>query len=378
MISGEDAVDSLKKFQQALKDRTLTIFLDFAMAPVEEFLKKTFTQNILKTFFPETPIEKAGPEAQKETALEENTGALRALTGAITGSAVPSGASQSMAAGVTSIPVIPFGAGEPLPTESITSALANVDSSFTSTAASLNEAAVEVSPEGAAGKKWQEALGKTVQGIGIAAGSIMGIAAGISQIKEGGTSNVLGGIGSIALSLGGLLGGLSGLGGLFGGGGGAATMGGANYFNPTTGLGVAGPNFGLAKGGIMHGGFTPFRAFANGGVVTGPTLGLVGEGRYSEAVVPLPDGKSIPVQLGGRTARDLMGGSAPGMPQQTSLNMSFETTKINGVEYVSREQLENAMLQTRRIAAKDGAMKGSEMAISRLRNSPNTRRQLGL
>ncbi len=52
----------------------------------------------------------------------------------------------------------------------------------------------------------------------------------------------------------------------------------------------------FANGGIASGGFT---AFANGGIVTGPTLGLVGEGRYNEAVIPLPDGKSVPVELGG-------------------------------------------------------------------------------
>jgi tape measure domain-containing protein len=52
----------------------------------------------------------------------------------------------------------------------------------------------------------------------------------------------------------------------------------------------------FANGGIASGGF---RAFANGGIVTGPTLGLVGEGRYNEAVIPLPDGKSVPVDLGG-------------------------------------------------------------------------------
>ena len=52
----------------------------------------------------------------------------------------------------------------------------------------------------------------------------------------------------------------------------------------------------FANGGITPGGFT---AFANGGVVTGPTLGLVGEGKYNEAVIPLPDGKSVPVQLSG-------------------------------------------------------------------------------
>jgi hypothetical protein len=56
------------------------------------------------------------------------------------------------------------------------------------------------------------------------------------------------------------------------------------------------PTAAYANGGIAPGGFT---AFANGGMVTGPTMGLVGEGRYNEAIVPLPDGKSIPVQLAG-------------------------------------------------------------------------------
>lgn len=50
--------------------------------------------------------------------------------------------------------------------------------------------------------------------------------------------------------------------------------------------------FGGATGGYAKGGF---RAFANGGMVNRPTLGLLGEGRYNEAVVPLPDGRSIPV-----------------------------------------------------------------------------------
>jgi hypothetical protein len=41
------------------------------------------------------------------------------------------------------------------------------------------------------------------------------------------------------------------------------------------------------------------QGFADGGMVTGPTLGLVGEGKYNEAIIPLPDGKSVPVDLGG-------------------------------------------------------------------------------
>ena len=86
------------------------------------------------------------------------------------------------------------------------------------------------------------------------------------------------------------------LGSIFGGMmGGGATMGGSGYYSSTTGLGAAGPNFGLATGGVILGGIQPF---AQGGVVKGPTLGLVGEGRHNEAIVPLPNGKSIPVEMG--------------------------------------------------------------------------------
>jgi phage-related minor tail protein len=63
----------------------------------------------------------------------------------------------------------------------------------------------------------------------------------------------------------------------------------ANINNP---LGV----MGAANGAVWQGGFT---AFAAGGIVQGPTLGLVGEGKYNEAIIPLPDGKSVPVDLGG-------------------------------------------------------------------------------
>lgn len=47
-------------------------------------------------------------------------------------------------------------------------------------------------------------------------------------------------------------------------------------------------------GGVKAGGF---QAFARGGIVNAPTLGLVGEGAHNEAIVPLPDGRRIPVEL---------------------------------------------------------------------------------
>jgi phage-related minor tail protein len=75
---------------------------------------------------------------------------------------------------------------------------------------------------------------------------------------------------------------------VFGGGGGSFVSAALSLWDIISG--------GFANGGIAEGGF---RAFANGGVANKPTLGMVGEGKYNEAVVPLPDGKSIPVIGGG-------------------------------------------------------------------------------
>lgn len=53
---------------------------------------------------------------------------------------------------------------------------------------------------------------------------------------------------------------------------------------------------GAANGGIAMGGI---KAYAKGGIVKAPTLGLVGEGKYNEAIVPLPNGRAIPVDMKG-------------------------------------------------------------------------------
>ena len=191
----------------------------------------------------------------------------------------------------------------------------------------------------------------------------MGIAAGIGQMSQGGASGVLGGLGSIFMTLGGAVGGI---GGMFGGGGGGGL---------SSAFGSRGPTFNPSS-------FTMPRLFANGGVVNGPTLGLVGEGKYNEAIVPLPDGKSIPVQMrggGGNSGlREAMSGSNGRGGGSPILNMSFQSTNINGVEYVSRDQLEQAMAATRRQAASDGATRGMSMTLDKLQQSPSTRSRLGI
>ncbi|MFA6006085.1 MAG: phage tail tape measure protein [Patescibacteria group bacterium] len=81
--------------------------------------------------------------------------------------------------------------------------------------------------------------------------------------------------------------------GIFGGMGGGDSSGvGANTGDwnlPSTAFG--------ANGAVWRGGF---KAFAGGGIARQPTLGLIGEGKYNEAIVPLPDGKKIPVNLKGQ------------------------------------------------------------------------------
>lgn len=73
----------------------------------------------------------------------------------------------------------------------------------------------------------------------------------------------------------------------------------SGLFSSTGGSAAGGSTLsvaGGAAGGIASGGF---KAFQDGGMVTRPTLGLIGEGSMNEAVVPLPNGRSIPVEQKG-------------------------------------------------------------------------------
>lgn len=111
---------------------------------------------------------------------------------------------------------------------------------------------------------------------------------------------------------------------------------------------------------------------ASGGPVANNTPYMVGE-RGPELFVP-NSGGSIVNNKDLRSAMSNGGGSAGG----TVLNMSFETTNIGGVEYVSRDQLEAAMAATRRDAARDGAKRGMSMTLDKLQQSPGTRGRVGL
>ena len=142
--------------------------------------------------------------------------------------------------------------------------------------------------------------------------------------------------------------------------GGGSALGTANKNLTGTGA-LKTPIPGLAIGGR-----------AAGGSVAGGKPYVVGE-RGPELFVPSTGGNV----MSNNDLRSAMGSSsaAAGAPV---LNMSFQTTNIGGVEYVSRDQLEQAMAATRRQAASDGAKRGMTMTLDKLQQSPGTRSRVGL
>ena len=382
VISGEDAVDALQKFQAGLADKVLTIFLDFAMAPVEEMMKKSLEG----LFMPKSIVPKVNatevPVVANTTATASNTAAIIANTSALNGKALAGGidpmSSEDFSNGVP-IQVQPFVSSESafagfntedmfagLNTEDmfgglndqIRAGLAEIPSSFAEATANLQissepfkQALITDLPNTLAtagtgvqtqGATFGEGLTNFVGGLGAAAAGVAGIAAGISQIGKGGTSNVLGGIGSILLGAGGAIGGF-------------------------------GKLFGFAEGGR-------------------PPIGrpsLVGE-LGPELFVPSSAGTIFPADTtaamaryqrqggsrgaGGNSSSDAMGDGAA----TPVLSMSFETTRFLGQDYVSTDQLQKAMMATEKRATAAGARAGAAQITNKLQQSPAYRRQVGL
>ena len=146
-----------------------------------------------------------------------------------------------------------------------------------------------------------------------------------------------------------------------GGGGDAAALGSNPNVAAYSGTGI---------GDIGIGSF-PMRAM--GGPVTSQQPYMVGE-RGPELFVPGSNG-GVMSNNDLRSAMNSQGGGAAGSPV---LNMSFESTTIGGVEYVSRDQLEQAMAETRRSASRDGAQRGMTMTLDKLQQSPSTRSRVGM
>ena len=152
-------------------------------------------------------------------------------------------------------------------------------------------------------------------------------------------------------------------------GAGGGNMGGQNYFDPTTGKGVAGPNFGLAEGGY----------------VSSPTNALIGEGGEPEYVIPeskmresmsrysggargasvIPKGPAgVKSNAGGE-----MGGGGGG-----EIDIRYNVERINNVDYVTNEEFQRGIRQ----AAVTGAAQGEKRTLATLKQNTAQRKRLGI
>ena len=150
-------------------------------------------------------------------------------------------------------------------------------------------------------------------------------------------------------------------------GGGGGNMGGGNYFDPMTGKGVAGPNFGLAEGGF----------------VSGPTNALIGEGGEAEYVIPESKMRTAMSRYsrGARGAAVIPENGEGGTSSETGaaavaapIDVRFSVERINQVDYVTAEQFQAGMQR----AAKQGAVEGERRALGSIRNSSAVRRRIGV
>lgn len=122
-----------------------------------------------------------------------------------------------------------------------------------------------------------------------------------------------------------------------------------------------------AEGAYWRGGFT---AFAKGGVVKGPTLGLIGEGGEPEYIIPESKAAGFATNyLAGVRGGSAVPKFADGGYVTPSANVSIQTgpvTQMNGTNYVTTQDLSRAV------------QAGVNQTLSLIAGDGSVRRQLGI
>lgn len=149
-------------------------------------------------------------------------------------------------------------------------------------------------------------------------------------------------------------------------------------------LGFLAKGFGFkgAKDGAYWSG--GFEAFADGGVVTSPTMGLIGEGGEPEYVIPASKMRTAMARYsaGARGSSVIPGAATDGGDSMGTGNQSapgvidvrYTVERINNVDYVTADQFQAGMKQ----AAMQGAKQGEQRTLARLQNAPSARRRIGI
>ena len=217
-----------------------------------------------------------------------------------------------------------------------------------------------------------EAMHDSINGVGTAIrdglGQALIMAVGqtenLAEAMQGLAANIVAAIGQM-LVLNAIKSGLSALGG----------NDGVGFFSILSG------NFGkkAADGAYWTGGF---KAFADGGMVTRPTMGLVGEGGQPEYIIPASKmrGAMNRYAAGARGSAVIPAGNGEGGGGSTAtmapgaIDVRYTVERINSVDYVTADQFQQGMRQ----AAAQGAAQGEQRTLRRLQNSTGTRRRIGI
>ena len=134
-----------------------------------------------------------------------------------------------------------------------------------------------------------------------------------------------------------------------------------------------------AEGGYNRAG--SFKAFQYGGVVSSPTLGMIGEGGEPEYVIPSSkmDGAMARYSAGARGGAVIPGGSGEsgsvaGSSGNTIVEYTGPVLNFNGDEYVPK----SSVPQIINAAAKQGATLGQSKTLNTLKNSRSSRSKIGI
>ena len=140
-------------------------------------------------------------------------------------------------------------------------------------------------------------------------------------------------------------------------------------------------SFGVKLGLQALSGGSPLFA-AEGAYVTGPTSAVVGEGGEPEYIIPESKmresmgrysrgsrGSSVIPAEGGGSA-----GAEGGVAVAAPIDVRYTVERINSVDYVTADQFQTGMKR----AALEGAQRGQQLTLTRLQQSPATRRRIGM
>ena len=134
-----------------------------------------------------------------------------------------------------------------------------------------------------------------------------------------------------------------------------------------------------AQGSYTGGAFKPFK---EGGVVSQPTLGMVGEGGEPEYIIPQSKmresmarysrGVRGPGVIPDNGVASMSEGSGVGVA--TPIDVRFSVERINNIDYVTATEFQQGLQQ----AAAQGAQRGEQQTLRRLQMSSSTRRRIGV